>query len=78
MKRPAEPRITSLEALLAEMAERGSSVTLNWGEDNGMWECSFITGGERYTTFSRHPFHAAVGAQELAIRAAQAATGRPT
>jgi hypothetical protein len=31
------------------MRRNGSSVTLNWGEDTGQWECSWITGGKRFT-----------------------------
>ena len=35
--------------LLGWMAAHGSSVILNWGEDNNQWECSWITGGNRFT-----------------------------
>ena len=28
---------------------KGSAVSVNWGEDTHAWECSWITGGERYT-----------------------------
>jgi hypothetical protein len=31
------------------MAESGSSVILNWGEDSNTWECSWISGGVRFT-----------------------------
>jgi hypothetical protein len=31
------------------MARKGTSVHLGWGEDDGCWECSWITGGKRYT-----------------------------
>ena len=41
------------------MAEKGSSVLLNWGEDDGLWECSWITGGKRFTGYSSEsPFKA--------------------
>jgi hypothetical protein len=39
----------SLDKILVWMKENGSSVTLNWGEDTGAWEISWITGGTRYT-----------------------------
>lgn len=39
---------------LVYMQEHGSSVLLNWGEDTNLWECSWITGGERYTGVSRY------------------------
>lgn len=35
------------------LQELGSSVTLNWGEDNGLWECSWITSGKRWTSCAR-------------------------
>lgn len=35
--------------MLGWMTTRGSSVTLDWGEDNNQWECSWITGGNRFT-----------------------------
>jgi hypothetical protein len=38
-----------LERLMAFMQRHGSSVLLNWGEDTGQWECSWITSGTRYT-----------------------------
>lgn len=37
---------------LERMKREGSSVILNWGEDTDMWECSWITGGVRFTAFS--------------------------
>lgn len=39
----------SVEEKLAFMQQRGSSVLLNWGEDTSLWECSWITSGERVT-----------------------------
>lgn len=44
-----------LPDVLRAMSDRGTSVLLNWGEDNNLWECSWITGGKRYTGFSRFP-----------------------
>ncbi len=46
--------------LLDWMREHGSSLILNWGEDcGGTWECSWITGGDRYTGVSNSPQMAA-------------------
>jgi hypothetical protein len=39
----------TLEDALREMKEGSSSVLLNWGEDDDLWECSWIVGGIRYT-----------------------------
>lgn len=39
--------------LLACMKELGSSVVLTWGEDNDLWECSWITSGIRCTATSK-------------------------
>jgi hypothetical protein len=50
-------RLTRALRLMDElegMAAHGQSVTLNWGEDNGLWECSWITGDRRYTAFSKN------------------------
>lgn len=41
------------DSLLNFMVNRGSSLELGWGEDHG-WECSWITGGERFTAVSKH------------------------
>jgi hypothetical protein len=35
------------------MTEHGSSLIMNWGEDTGMWECSWITGGVRIIVVSK-------------------------
>jgi len=35
--------------MLGWMAAHGQSVLLNWSEDDGQWECSWITGGKRLT-----------------------------
>lgn len=40
-----------ITSVLMEMTRLGSSVLLNWGEDDNLWECSWITGGKRYTAF---------------------------
>jgi hypothetical protein len=50
------------------MREHGQSVDLNWGEDNDLWEVSWITGGKRYTGFSK-------SAPLAVCRAALAAAG---
>ena len=34
---------------LQKMANEGASVLLSYGEDTLQWECSWITGGKRYT-----------------------------
>lgn len=49
----------TLDIILAHMQRRGSSVVLNFGEDTELWECSWITDGKRYTTFSADPTKAA-------------------
>lgn len=42
----------SVEMRLEFMRRSGSSVLLNWGEDNDAWECSWISDGIRYSGFS--------------------------
>lgn len=39
----------TVEQVLEWMKYNGSSVLLNWGEDDDCWECSWITGGIRFT-----------------------------
>lgn len=39
----------TLQEVLEWMADGGSSVLVNFGEDTGAWECSWITGGIRFT-----------------------------
>ncbi len=39
---------------LAWMRLHGSSLSLSWGEDTDLWECSWITGGKRYTGVSSY------------------------
>lgn len=50
-KRPSD--IATVETKLIFMQQHGQSVLLNWGEDDNLWECSWITGGERYSGYSR-------------------------
>lgn len=40
--------------LLSFMGMHGQSVTLNWGEDDNLWECSWITSGTRFTTLAKN------------------------
>ena len=40
---------TSIEDVLVWMSCKGSAVSLSFGEDTNAWECSWITGGERFT-----------------------------
>lgn len=44
---------TDLAAILGRMQQMGSSVDLNWGEDTGTWECSWISSGKRYAATLR-------------------------
>jgi hypothetical protein len=39
----------TLQEVLEWMVDGGSAVSLNFGEDTGLWECSWITWGERFT-----------------------------
>ncbi len=61
---------TTLLRVLLFMTEHGQSVTLNWGEDDGLWECSWITSGERFTALHSDPLEAArhVGRDVLKAR----------
>lgn len=40
---------------LMAMAKHGSSVLLNWGEDDNLWECSWISSGIRFTGYGLVP-----------------------
>ncbi len=51
-----------IEPVLDWMQGSGSSVVLTWGEDNSVWECSWITGGERFTGFSQCVRYSILGA----------------
>lgn len=46
-------KMFSLDEMLDFMKSKGTSVLLNWGEDNELWECSWITGGKRFTSVSK-------------------------
>ncbi len=63
--------MANLSENLLHMQKHGQSVTLNWGEDTQLWECSWITGGDRYTAFSSY----ATTAAQSAIDQAHKATG---
>lgn len=53
----------ALEDALLEMKHGSCSVLLTWAEDNReMWECSWIVGGKRYTSFHQNPRTAVLGA----------------
>lgn len=49
---------TDLAAILGRMQQMGSSVDLNWGEDTGAWECSWISSGKRFTGWAKTPLEA--------------------
>lgn len=53
---------------LAWLKERGSSVELNWGEDTDMWECSIISGGDRFTGVARDPYAAVLECYERVLK----------
>ena len=59
--------MATLEEPVEFMINHGSSLQLNWGEDNGCWEVSWITGGERFCGVSRDLREAMV----VAIKAAR-------
>ncbi len=58
----ARAKLAGTVTLLRYMQQHGQRVTLNWGEDDGLWECSWITGGERFTGWAKQPDEAAVRA----------------
>lgn len=43
----------NLETLLLLMVASGQSLILNWGEDTGVWEISWICGNKRFTVFHK-------------------------
>ena len=55
--------------LVLWMQHHGSSLTLNWGEDTDAWECSWITGGLRFTGCSVYWRGAVIAVAEQAIDA---------
>jgi hypothetical protein len=61
--------MANLSENLGHMQRHGQSVQLSWGEDTGLWECSWITSGERYTAFSRYPTTAAQSVRDKAYAA---------
>src|SRR5262249_938850 len=54
-----EPK--AIPRALEWMKETGSSALLNWGEDDNTWECSWVTGGKRYTDHSANMTSAIIG-----------------
>jgi hypothetical protein len=40
--------VTDIMPLIQYMQSHGSSLDLNWGEDNNAWEVSWINGGRRF------------------------------
>lgn len=52
-----------LNNLLEWMKQHGTSVLLNWseGEDSDLWECSWITGGKRFTVHKKYIRSAVAG-----------------
>ena len=51
---------------LRKLAEMGQSVTLNWGEDDGTWECCWISSGMRFVGRSPDPVKAVLKVRQLA------------
>ena len=35
---------------IEDLKRHGSSLAMNWGEDTGMWEVAWITGGVRFVS----------------------------
>ncbi len=56
----------TLEQLLDWMYRHGSSVILNGAIDDGFWEASWITGGERYNGYADTPLKALEDARQKA------------
>jgi hypothetical protein len=54
------------------MRAHGQSFDLNWGEDNNLWECSWITSGKRYSGFSKSATLAICHAALAAVKAKDA------
>ncbi len=48
-KAAREAQASGFEFMLDFMRLHGSSVILNWGEDDEIVECSWISGGDRFT-----------------------------
>lgn len=49
---------TTVLNFLEQMQRLGSSIMLSWAEDDNLWECSWITGGKRFTEHSTNPSQA--------------------
>ena len=45
----------TLQDRLNKMRDLGTSAILCTAEDGEAWECSWITGGKRYTEFAANP-----------------------
>ena len=58
--------VVLLTDVLRKMAKTGQSVTLCWGEGTELWECSWISGGQRYSGFSTDPVKAVLQVLEQA------------
>lgn len=43
----------NVEQWIDFLKQRGSSLILNWGEDNDCWEVDWITSGKRYRGVSK-------------------------
>jgi hypothetical protein len=50
---PEDQIPSRINVLLRAMKAAGNSLVLSWGEDTGLWECSWITSGKRYVGVSR-------------------------
>lgn len=47
-QRQKDEAMSTLDTI-ERLRQSGSSLAMNWGEDTGLWECSLITGGNRFT-----------------------------
>lgn len=63
------PYSATLETKLGFMKDHGQSVLLNWAEDDNLWECSWITGGDRYSGYSLSIAEAVAQCFEVSRRA---------
>lgn len=50
-----------VSSALLDLARLGSSVSLGYGEDTGLWECSWVTATERHTACAEKPWEAVRG-----------------
>jgi len=60
-----------LEASINWMTDNGQSLTLNWADDNELWEVAWIFEGKRYCGFSKSPREAIIKAVSLCMDAVQ-------